>query len=1050
MQLKTTKIMRKLFVLLFAILSFSGFSQDLLIQSGVSSSFPNRTETAPPVFSSAAVENTTPNLITVTLSDASDINTQTPNNLQWSISGVASNPIITAQIIDGVAKTIELTLSANVIDGDVPLLTYVNPGDGSGIKDINNNFLASFSNSAVTNNTGALPVFAGNNNLQWLFTSTGFSGTSTIEDRSSNNNDGTLVKSHCLTSDGTLVFTFSSLAGITITSDEGTSTLAIVGNTITATAGTVYHIVLSNGSVIPCAEGSGTTAFDAVNSLNATLSGTVDWTGTQDTYHYNILNGFSHLGRLNAINQYVTLTSNILFSTTKFSIKIIYAPDAIATTQDILGTATTANQLAFGTSAGSMNGTLRLGSGTTYTLSCASTAAAIGWANNVFSTIILTRDPLGNVTLTINGFTILIDSNPSVVDATSTTFSQLMRTSTSNNNIGILKEVEILDAATASLIGTKYNADNGFRGTLQGGFATKKYPKPQGGDVSNRNAAGNWHNAAETRVMPNPSGNATLQTATGWTNTTELTYAQLTSSVIADPSFINEIDPIRKRSLTSWTTPLGYVDEITANNYVGKTTISVNNITGWSSANRLAYTAGSSYNATSSMTVKIVVKPVFMTGSMVIFGKTAAVSGNGWAVEAIANAAGSDLALRVRDGTNTIKRSRNVTFSEKEDDISIYHFVIRGGFMYSYRNGHKENTAVAVSGITTSTDDLIIGALSGGSQFTGGILAVALYENTGMTDNEVEASYQATKNNVYVEEDGITLLFGSESGNANWVDRVGGSVTMTKSGTLTVTPFTQAFNYRWRPEDSPSTTVPSGLSTLTSPTVRPDGDSRTVSGTAGVTTNGLYIGVRTLTLADSDISGTTYIGSQGSAPVNHYGLNGEDSDGLLSTAPGILSVNGTYPANIIVNFVGTNAMTSETLFDREVEEWERLMFSYKRDIPGVRFVVVGETEHDDANRRARSQDLMYQKMLMIERLSEQGYNIIFVNPWRALKIQDGDFIDVVHPNDQGNGKLAPLIYQGIRLSTNHSSIPWYYVLIILSLRKARNKEDDHNEYKLAA
>jgi hypothetical protein len=721
---------------------------------------------------------------------------------------------------------------------------------------------------------------------------------------------------------------------------------------------------------------------------------------------------------MDASNQYVALTSNILFSTGKFSIKVIYAPDNIATTQDLLGTATTANQFAIGSSAGAITGTLRLSSGTTYALTCASTAAAVGYADNTFSTIIFSRDALGTVTATLNGFTLLINGAASVVDTGSTTISQLCRTSTSNNNVGILKEVEILDHSTSSLIGTKYNADNGFLGTLTGGFTLRKYPKAIGGDAAKRNLSGNWHNGAETLVKPNPSGNATLQTATGWTSSTELSYVDLSTVALADPSFCNELNPLRKRNLVSWTNALAYENELVANNFVGKATININNITGWSSANRLAYTAGSNYNATTTMTVKVVVKPVFITTSMVIFGKTNAVGGNGWAVELLANAAGSDLSLRVRDGSNAVKNSRYVAFSEKEDDISIYHFVIRDGFMYSYRNGHKENTAVAITGITTSTDDLIIGALSGGSAFTGGILATAFYESKGMTDNEVEASYQATKNNVYVQEDGITLLFGSESGNANWIDRVGGLVTMTKSGTLTVASFTQAFNYRWRPEDWPSTTLPSGLSTLTTPTIRIDGDSRVVGGFSenGV---GFRQGLKDLIDADPDISGSTFIGSQGTAPINHYGWNGKTSGTLLSEAPGILSVNGTYPANIIVNFIGTNAMTSETLFNNELADWETLMFSYKRDIANVRFVVIGETEHNDAIRRARSQDLMYQKMLQIATLREKGYNIIFVNPWRTLTIQGGDFIDVVHPNNQGNGKLDDLIFEAIRLSTNH-------------------------------
>lgn len=1014
-------------------------------------------ERVAPVVSSITVSNATPNLLVIQLTDNSTIDTQVPDAGQWTIIGTTASRIVTAQVVDPNLKTIELSIDGNITDADTPLLTYVNPGDDTGIRDIYFNYLASFSNTAVTNNTGIVPVFSGNANLQRLFASGGYSGTSTILDASGNGLTGLLLESHCLTSDGTTVLTFSSLSGITITSWEGTSTLAKSGNTITTTSGTFYNVLLSNGTRLRCAEGSGSIAYDAVNSLNGTLTGTVDWTGLQDTFHGNIRDGFSFMGVMDANNQYVALTTSIPFSTTKFAIQAEYAPVSITVTQDIFGTATTSNRLEIAVTAGAIAGTLRLGSGTTYTLSCADTPATINYANNTFCIIILARDVLGNVTLTINGFPILINGSASVVDASSTTFTQLMRTSTSNGTIGILKEVEILDAATASLIGTKYNAGNGFLGTLQGGFTLRKYPKPVGGDVANRNLAGNWHNAAETKFKPNPTNDATYASSTGYDNTTKLTYANLAS--LTDPVFANILDPLKRRNFTVWTTALAYVDEKVANAYVGKTSITLPKVTGFSGSNYLLNSSvGSSYAATLDMTVKIVVVPTFVTTSQLIFGKTNAISGNDWGVYLVADASGSGLSLVVRDGSNAVVHSRYVTFSEKEDDISIYHFVIRsngvGGYeMLSVRNGHIENTHVSISGLTTSTSNLVLGAFSSGNGFAGGIVAVALY-NHGMTDNEIEASYQATKNNVYTQEDNIVLLYGSESGNANWDNRVtgsGGSPTLTKTGTLTSTTFTEAFNYRWRPEDWPSTTTASGLSTLTAPEVRGDGDSRTVSGTVGVTTNGLYTGVRTLTLADPDISGTTYIGSEGAAPVEHYGLNGEDSDGLLSTAPGIVSVNGTYPADIIVNFVGTNATTSEVLFDREVNEWEGLMRSYNRDIAGVRYVVIGETEHDDANRRARLQDLMYQKMIIIERLRELGYNIIFVNPWRVLKHQDGDFIDVVHPNDQGNGKLAPLIYQAIRLSTNHNSIPWLLLFVLVPRMKRKDDDEDYgNGYKMAA
>jgi hypothetical protein len=986
-----------------------------------------------PIIASMTVENATPNLITIQLTDASNLDPQVPVNSQWSISGATNLPTITSQIVDPTGKIIELFLSANILDSDTPLVSYVNPGDGTGIKDVANNFLASASNFAVTNNTGVLPVFAGNDNLLWLFTSTGITG-SVVEDRSGLNNDGALVKSHLGTiTTATVLTCTTSLAGITVTSNAGTATISVSGNTIICSGnGTVYNVLLSNGSILPFAEGAGT----QVSTDNATTAlvfnvtaGSIDWTATQDTYHYNMLSGFSHLGRMSAINQYITLTSGIAFSTTKFSFKIIYAADNWAVGQDLAGTATTNTQFGIIVTAGAIGGTIRLGSGTTYVVSCASNAATVGIVNGTFATFIFTRDPLGNFTATVNGFSLLMDGAATVVDAGATTISQWMRTSTSNSNVGILKEIEILDHTTASLIGTKYNAENSFLGTLQGGFSLVKYARPQGGDVAHRNTAGNWHNGSETVLKPNPSNNAAITTATGWDNTTELTYAQL--STVSDPAFCNVFDPLRKRNLVVWETALPYVDEIVANNFVGKTTININNITGWSTSNRLSYAAGSLYNANDSgFTVKIVVRPTFITTSQIIFGKTNAVSGNGWAVEAVANAAGSDITLRVKNGSNVTTRSRTTAFSEKEDDISIYHFVIRGNQMFTYRNGFKENTVTALTGITTTTDDMVIGAFSGGNAFGGGILACALYESTGMTDNEVEASYQSTKNNVYVQEDGITLLFVGESGNANWVDQVGGSVTMTKAGTLTVNSINQAFNYRFRPEDYSDDAPLSPPLANTSAAIRIQlvGDSRWDPDPAGFSlafAEELY----TLVKADPDIGNAefcgfftdTLTGVAGTPTYHHHSIAGATSSSMRSGGSGNLAAHTAlaYPdgsPTIFLLFIGTNATGSEANFNTEVDEYPILLNIARSQSPaGVRIAVLEELEHEDAIRRSRIQDLSYQHREVIwPRYEELGYTICKIQQWRYVTIQGGDFVDVVHQNTQGNIKKAQRALKAIK------------------------------------
>jgi len=102
-----------------------------------------------------------------------------------------------------------------------------------------------------------------------------------------------LVESNCISFDGVDdKLSFVDLIGITITSYQGTSTLSINGNDIEGTAGTAYDILLSDGTHLPCAEGNGTTVFDASgNGNHGILINGVSWT-KQDIYHYNFEKGF--------------------------------------------------------------------------------------------------------------------------------------------------------------------------------------------------------------------------------------------------------------------------------------------------------------------------------------------------------------------------------------------------------------------------------------------------------------------------------------------------------------------------------------------------------------------------------------------------------------------------------------------------------------------------------------------------------------------------------------------------------------------------------------
>ena len=99
-----------------------------------------------------------------------------------------------------------------------------------------------------------------------------------------------------LQSDGTTVLTFSDLAGITITSFNGTTTPTKVGNTITTTIGTIEYLELSNGSKYNFEDQSGSTARDEIAVLNAELSGTVSWQESIEIESSRNLNGYNKVG----------------------------------------------------------------------------------------------------------------------------------------------------------------------------------------------------------------------------------------------------------------------------------------------------------------------------------------------------------------------------------------------------------------------------------------------------------------------------------------------------------------------------------------------------------------------------------------------------------------------------------------------------------------------------------------------------------------------------------------------------------------------------------
>tara|TARA_R110000851_G_scaffold297546_2_gene452801 strand:+ start:294 stop:1007 length:714 start_codon:yes stop_codon:yes gene_type:complete len=110
-------------------------------------------------------------------------------------------------------------------------------------------------------------------------------------------NDMQLINSNCIiaTSISEAQFNFD-CASLSITSYEGTSipTLDTVNNKITFTAGTFYNLILSNNYHFPIAEGLLDKSYKT-ESENVYINwNSITW-GTQESYHYNINNGFYNL-----------------------------------------------------------------------------------------------------------------------------------------------------------------------------------------------------------------------------------------------------------------------------------------------------------------------------------------------------------------------------------------------------------------------------------------------------------------------------------------------------------------------------------------------------------------------------------------------------------------------------------------------------------------------------------------------------------------------------------------------------------------------------------
>ena len=109
------------------------------------------------------------------------------------------------------------------------------------------------------------------NPRQWLFSQT---EPDEVDDKSTNLIDANYVGSPATVWDGVAGILVTELVGSeTVVSSGGTSTPSISAGQIDFTSGTCWDLVLSNGSVYPLQEESGSSVYDTVNGYTGTING---------------------------------------------------------------------------------------------------------------------------------------------------------------------------------------------------------------------------------------------------------------------------------------------------------------------------------------------------------------------------------------------------------------------------------------------------------------------------------------------------------------------------------------------------------------------------------------------------------------------------------------------------------------------------------------------------------------------------------------------------------------------------------------------------------
>lgn len=368
--------------------------------------------------------------------------------------------------------------------------------------------------------------------------------------------------------------------------------------------------------------------------------------------------------------------------------------------------------------------------------------------------------------------------------------------------------------------------------------------------------------------------------------------------------------------------------------------------------------------------------------------------------------------MRARNGANTLVRSPLTAFTEIQTELSVLYLRIDNQQMSIGKDGFMENGTTALVGVTSTTQDTKVGAFSGGSGYNGSIVAIEIWDSKALSDAEIEADYQSTKNNVYFEHPDATELWTAEAGDADMVGKIGG-MTLVKTGTITASSSLQVFNRRFKAEDMVTTTTKFGSALANNSSdlkICFIGDS--ILNGFGTTSALLRRTILTQLQASPDMFNADMVGPYNVAPDESYTDNGATTGVILSGGSGFDVQFVAAAPTVCVLMIGANDAASSGAYASGITDYNNLLFRIRTRLGYVPRLLVCNCLHipTGALRNARAQDLnSYRLLTEWPDAVSRGNIIAYLNLYRKVT----SYSDGVHPDDTGAAQMRDDSAEGL-------------------------------------